>query len=295
MSQLPLISSDTLSFPNVPVGIYDLAVVGTVSPTLTVDPVVVMPNTTVLATFSVSAYTGFDPLTGQQCDNSRSVARLSLTPSTKQATIPELADVGLAAFPAVGANAPKYDFGVYVAGVALQGSLEAQIQGRTFLEQSPRYVFLSSSNPPKKVQEGDLQGGNGLFKGTVNLGDSAFTEGIWTLYVYPRAGIIEYCPSKYTVRFVADPMKNPIFRQGGQSVTKWNTATQQYEFSGIAPNVPLLPLKYPEKDVSIPLIGPLKNELEAGLFVQGTLGLNYTMSFTALNAGVCTGAQPVSV
>ncbi len=129
LSQLPLVSSDPLSFPNVPAGIYDLAVVGSVAPLITVDSVVVVPNTTVAAASSVIAGNGFDPLTGLQCDNSRTVARLSLTPSTKQATIPELADAGLAAFPAVDANAPTYDFGVYVAGVALQGSLEAQIQG----------------------------------------------------------------------------------------------------------------------------------------------------------------------
>lgn len=284
LSQLPLVSADTIYFTDVPAGIYDLAVVGSVSPPFAVDSVVVVPNASVSATSSLIADTEFDPLTGLQCDNSRRVARLSLTPSTKQATIPELADAGLAAFPAVAANAPTYDFGVYVAGVALQGSLEAQIQGGNSWERNPRYVFVSNSDPKKQVQAGELGGSNGVFKGPVNLGAGDFTPGLWTLYVYPRAGVIEYCPTTRVVRFVADPMKHSIFRQGGQSVTKWNSAAQQYEFNGIAPNVPILPLKYPEKDISIPLIGPLKNELEAGLFVQGTLGLNYTISFTAVNA-----------
>lgn len=283
--ELPLPTAETLRIPNVPVGIYDLAVVGGVGRPIAVEPVVVGAGAVVTAVFAVPNSLAIDPLTGQQCDTSRSIARASMTPSTKQATIPELANAGLAEFPAVAGAAPKYDFGVYVAGVPLLGSLEVQTQGSSTLgEARPRYVFVSNADPGKKVLEGYLEGANHLYRNNLDLGAKELTPGLWTLYIYPRTAVTEFCPATRVVRVVADPMKSTIFRGGGQSATTWNAAAQQYEFKGIAPNFLGLPLRYPDPAPDLPLLGPLKNELEAGLFVQGSIGLNHTMTFTALDA-----------
>ncbi len=283
--EVPLLSTAAVHIPNVPVGIYDLAVVGGIARPVLVDPVVVTAGSVVTAAVDATPLLAVDPVSGLQCDNERSIARVSLTPSTKQATTPELAAAGLAEFPPVGAAAGEYDFGVYVAGVSLPGTLEVQTQGSSTLpEARPRYVFVSAANSNQKVLEGYLDGGNHLYRGGLDLGAKQLTPGLWKLYVYPRTDWTEFCPTTRTVRVVADPMKSTIFRQDGQSVTTWNKDTQQYEFKGAAPNFLKLPLRYPDPPPELPLLGPLKNELEAGLFIQGSMGLNHTMTFTALDA-----------
>jgi hypothetical protein len=148
----------------------------------------------------------------------------------------------------------------------------------------PRYVFVSNTNSNKKVLEGYLEGSNHVYRGSLNLGASELTPGLWTLYIYPRTTLTEFCPATRVVRVVADPMKSTLFRQNGQSATTWNSDKLQYEFKGVSPNFLNLPLRYPDPAPELPLLGPLKNELEAGLFIQGSMGLNHTMTFTALDA-----------
>jgi hypothetical protein len=284
--ELPLVSTDTVRIPDVPVGLYQLAVVGSVAQNVELEPVLVQPAEMVTATIRPQDGPPRDPLTGEPCDNSLRVTQVSLTPSTKKATVPELAQAGLAEFPEVDAAAPEFDFGVYVAGVALKGKLAAQTQASgTIIEWDPRYVLVSPTDPTKKL-EGVIRGWNHKFEGDVELGASIFTAGLWTLYIYPRnAAGKEYCPASRMVRFVDDPMKSPYFRQqGGQSVTTWNSQTQQYEFKGVMPNFLGLPLRFPDPPPDLPVLGPLRNELEAGLFVQGSMGLDHTMTFTALDA-----------
>ncbi len=277
----------SLVVSELPAGFYQPSVIGPVDGEIRYDPVFLRPDEDLVLTARPAEI--FPPATAQGCDPNRRdviISQVGMTPSTRTSSASEWKEAGIDVWPDRLDASPEFDFGVYLTGVALKGRLRVgtQVTGNTF-ERPPTYELVSPDGKTKIPGEMAATQEKHVFQADINLGDSKFTDGLWKLFIYPRSLTYTYCPAVKTLRFVGDPMKSPVFRQGGSSATAWNAAEQRYEFRGTIPRgLDFLPLRYPNPPPDLPLLGEVRNELDAGLFLEGIITLDYKITFQALNA-----------
>ncbi len=279
--ETPIAPDGSFRLENVAPGIYKTAIVGSVSPTVDPEDVIVYPARTTAVSIKTLSATGLGG-----CSNSITVTG-QLSPSDKQSSPDELGAVGLATFPPPTGTPPSsYDFGVYIVGVTLNGALTAQTQGGSSSEKAPTFKFTGPNGEVGPYGSMNAAGAHTWNVG-MNLGDSTIaTSGTWNLHINPQdSHNTVYCESVKQIRFIADPMNDPKVFQPGSSKTTWNDQSKVYTFDGWLPNfAKLLPLEFPTDPWKLPLLGDASNEFDAGLHLVGSMTLDHTMTFTAFNA-----------
>lgn len=288
LHETPVTPDGSFRVEDVAPGIYKTAIVGVVAPTVWTDKVVVRPAQTTTVAVRVAPTTG-------SCSNKLVVTQVSLSPSANHASAAELSTVGLAEFPPPARASSNYDFGVYIAGVSLQATLNVSTQGKPdglfSSEKPPIYRFISPDGQTGPSGTMSSTGKSQQWQAQVDLGQMT-TAGIWELHVIPQDsshGGDHYCKTVNHARFIDDPMKVSFLFRPADSATMWNSIQRRYEFHGKMPNPQklvgvTLPLRYPKDDWNLPMLGKANSEFDAYLYMQGTMTLDCTMTFTAFSA-----------
>jgi hypothetical protein len=84
------------------------------------------------------------------------------------------------------------------------------------------------------------------------------------------------------ISVIANPMDDPLIRDG---TIAWNSSQQRYDFSGTMPKADgVLPLMFPDPPPELPLIGEIRNQLDAGIEFVGSMELDGDVVLDVLDA-----------
>jgi hypothetical protein len=94
-------------------------------------------------------------------------------------------------------------------------------------------------------------------------------------YIVARPILASGCGvwNSQVISVIANPIADPLVRDDGR--IEWNSGMQQYDFSGTLPDIAgALPIMYPKPPPDLPLLGEIRNQLDAGVYFEGSLGLD---------------------
>ena len=280
-------ASGAFALSNIPPGRYRGALEGSFSQLLDVGEVVVSPGDPTIA--RVSPGMTEQNLDGSACISTGDAKVSQLSGSPSHLNSDGIVDIEAMSVVARSMAAgiyrgptpkPKpgatYDFGLYLAGVPLTVTFEAYVQRRNNASVDRVEYYTQTGNAaPVLIGSANTK----PWKLQYNVGQLA--PGQTKLISVPVVNGQQQCVTTRIVQVLADPMKNPKFQPGANTV--WDAKVKAYFFQGTMPNVGgLLPANFDTP--SLPLVGVLENRLGAGVHVAGWLFLDGQLWFGALDA-----------
>lgn len=171
-------------------------------------------------------------------------------------------------------QAQQPQLGWYVSGVSAPNQFQARIQSRFGNSVQQVEVWRRDATSSQFAKVADVARINNRF--TYNMDVGTLPVGASELAFVPVVNGERQCSRRVTLNVAMDPLAG-LF---ADTRTRWNS-DGYYEFEGVLPKVPGLPVDLP---LDVEYLGDLGTRMSAGLRIRGFLELNQVMTIDVLDA-----------